>query len=65
MPEPISSSLAVVAGTALVTGVMQEVGRQVVVYVCNEKVVEAGWQRHDEANESCGTGLSQRKAAQA
>jgi hypothetical protein len=44
---------------------MQEVGRQVVVYVCNEKVVEAGWQRHDEANESCGTGLSQRKAAQA
>ena len=63
MPEPISSTLV----TAFAVGAMQEVGRRAVVYVCDEgpKVVEEGWQRHDEANEACGTVLSQRKAAQA
>lgn len=71
MPEPISSSLATAAGTAFVLGAAagagNEVGKRVAACVCDgvSKATEQGWQRHDEANEALGTGLSTRRTAQA
>lgn len=72
MPEPITMGAGfTAAGAVFAAGVIQgageEVGKRAASFVCDEvaKATEAGWQRHDEANEALSNGLNKRRTAQA